>query len=433
MEKTSPVISVGPGPGSIEVPLHRRPHLSDLVAEYLIRHYGKEKYGEDARIGGPRVVHVGRGGYDEHNPENLPDPDVPECEATLVARDLGIRYLPELSLVLDYTLDVDRRGQRKGFLKFGRLAELLHDVLDEEGRVKHWTFLVIEAAITASRAVVEGREKPPVSRRVIRSFLRRAYTKVRQEFVRQPFARAARKHLQEYLRGWLEEEFEFEPFGLPHCLALLWRYRFGGHRWGERWMIAWITDGYRAELVRQQKFYQGLVEADGKIEDDALVKEALFQVHGDEVVALLIHSDSSTIHSAVFSEEFSASGEFSLFHIAAVRRSSGNVQIFRRLHGSRKAKIWMQYVVALIRERERAKRGYDGPLAWAELTAASGPPGAENWFFYEPTHGIFNGSLTEPAEPTLLTDEEILECITRGLDDEYAEFRDEFRRARLAA
>ena len=90
--QTSPALSAGPG--SIEVPLHPRPHLSDLVAEYEIRHYGKGKYGEGARIGGPRVVHVGRGGYDEHNPENLPDPGVPECEATLVARDFGIRYLP---------------------------------------------------------------------------------------------------------------------------------------------------------------------------------------------------------------------------------------------------------------------------------------------------------------------------------------------------
>ncbi len=407
----------------IEVPLHPRAHPSDILAKLIVRWYGGDKYGSGVFPAGPRVVMVGRGGYDEHDPENLPDPKRRECEATLVAIDLGVRDLPELQLILNYIRGADLDGAGKGFLKFARAVELLYDVYpNEPWRVERFAEVLIEAAIEVGRASQQGEPPKSVPPEVVSYFIKKAYGKVEPEF-----RLAVRLRFENRIRGWFEpSRLDFKPFGLPHCIVLLWQ-KFRESPVGERSVVEWVADAFRAELVKQRNFLAARREID-KLEVEELGEVAL-NVRGKGVIAHSVYSDSRSAHSYLLSHDYGKTGEIA---IAVVRRSSGNVQIFRRRHGAL-VNVKLTYVAALLRAREQEKRGY--PIStWDELIAARGPRGAECWFYRAGPEWILNGALTVPdVEPTMLTDEEILDCIARGLDDDFAEFRQKFRCARFQA
>lgn len=405
----------------IEVPLHPRAHPSDILTRYLLRGYGGEKYGSGASPLGPRVVMVGRGGYDEHDPENLPDPKQRECEATLVALDLGVRERPELQPLLNYIRGADLDGAGKGILKFARVVELLYDVYpDMPGRVEQFATVLFEASIAAERAASAGTPLAPVPPEVVSYFIRKA-----QALVTPEFRLAVRLRLEERIKPWLNPSgLVFESFGLPHCVTLLWQ-RFRKSRLGEKPVVEWVADAFRAELMKQSRFLDAWREIDRAAEAGE-IDEALLTVRGVAAVAYLIRSDSPNVHSFLFSRDYKSSGENIL---VAVRRSNGQLQMFRRRHGAA-VKVKLHWVAALLRAREQEKRGF--PVSpWAELIAPRGPMGAECWFYRRGPEWIFNGALSAPdVEATYLTDGEILDCVTRGLDDSYREFRDEFRRAR---
>lgn len=365
-----------PGSNSqqIEVPLHPRAHTSDLFAKYLLRRYGGDKYGSGAFPAGPRVVMVGRGGYDEHDPENLPDPKKRECEATLVAIDLGIAEQPELKPLLNYIRGADLDGAGKGLLKFARVVELLHDVYpDVPVRIEHFAGILFEAAIASERAAVSGRPFEPVPPAVVSYFIKKAYAMVELEY-----RLAVRLRIEQRIKPWFNPSgLTFEPFGLPHCIALLWQ-RFRKSRLGERPVAEWAADAFRAELVKQSHFLEAWREVERVIyaESDEL-NEALLTVRDKVAVAYFIRSDNLKVHAFLLSQDYTKSDENIL---VAVRRSSGHVQIFRRRHGA-VVKVKLYWVAALLRAKEQEKRGC--PIsAWEELIAPRGPKGAECWFYY---------------------------------------------------
>ena len=402
----------------IEVPLHEFAHPSDFLAEFLIRRYGGEKYGASAKPAGPRVVLVGRGGYDEHDPANLPDPEVLECEATLAARDLGVRDLPELQSLLTYILMADRRGKGKGLLQFARVAERLNAVYpDQPWRVKRFAEVMFEATIEYEASRSNG-IAPLVSTEVVGYLIGRAYTKAAGEY-----QLAARLRLEDVIRHWFKaEELDIKPFGFADCIRLLW-LKFGRFRWGEHSVVNWAADAFRAELKWQEEYLAARRECD-QLAEDGQIDEVAMTVRGKGVIAYLVRSDSPRVHSYLLSRDFSTSSEVG---VVAVRRSNGNVQIFPR-RARLLVRLNLEFVIAFLRDRERGKRGHREPATWAELTAAQGPRGGECWFFYLPPQWIFNGAKSAEVEPTLLSDSELLRCIERGLDDACAEFRRQFRR-----
>lgn len=380
--------------GNLDVESHLRKHLSDLVAEVLLPRYGAMKYGAGAPIPGRRTVLVGRGGYDEHG-----EPKLRECEATLVASDLGVRDLPELKPLLDYTLQVDRFGSGKGVLKFGRLVELMHDVLPPH-RVAHWARVMIDA-------LIEGEtDKTSAEPERIFKFIMAAYAKVKNEF-----SPETRVEIDKILDGF-SPRTAFEPFGIFHCTAMLWqRFRRLPH---QPTPTEWIADAFRAELTRQKLFMEAGAEA-------KKAQRATVIIRGIETEIALVHSDAQRIHSAVFSE-------YKKVVAVIARRSAGHVQIFRRIHRA-PARVKLQDTAAFLRAYEQQKAGE--PISrFDELAGQQGPEGAgKRWFFHHATQNIFNGALSAPdVEPTALADHEIMERLFDGLDDSSREIRSQFYR-----
>ena len=386
-----------PNPSSITVQAHQREHLSDILARYLILEYGQQKYGAGAPVRGERVVLVGRGGYDEHT-----EPQLHECEATLVANDLGVRELPELQPILDYTLKVDRFGQGKGVLKFGRVVELMHDAYPSEPqRVEQWATVLIAASIEARRESVDA-ATPDI---IVFPLIRRACRKVESEFTSKVWEK-----LNEALTTFTVAA-EVQPFGLTLCAGLLWwKFRRLPEPEREAAVVAWIADALRAELVNQREF----LAAAGDYEKG---EEFSMTISGEEIIGIVVPSDNRRIHSYLFNE-------IDWIAVAVVRRSSGNVQIFRKPRAKVKLELWS--VAAQIRALEQQRAG-EPVSTWEQLVSQHGPEGAaQRWFLHYATQNLFNGALTAARQATAFTNEEIKGCIIRGLDDAYLAFRRQF-------
>ncbi|MBI4132837.1 MAG: hypothetical protein HY473_02005 [Candidatus Sungbacteria bacterium] len=397
-----------PGDDHIETPLHPAAHLSDYGAQWLVRRYGREKYGRP--IPGNRVVIIGRGGYDEHDPAYLPDPTSREreCEATLVAKDLGVFERPELREVLEYTLAVDAFGQGKGVLKLGRLVEQLHNTLPS-WRVEQWTELLLDAMVFS---VLEWERFLAVapSRETVLSLLKSSFDRATDGF-----AHEATKHrLQEVVDRYRSQRL-WAPFCLPHCMAVVGAFlvRRLSRRRTSRALVAWAQEAFLAELEWQRRYFEAA-------QDHDRAEECSLMIRGEEVIVYFIHSDQQRIHSRFFHES-------QWIVLVVARRSTGHVQIFRRR--SAPLRISTESVVAFLRSRELEKLG-EPPAQWKDLVSPAGPEGAgRKWFYHKPTESIFNGGLTAPdVVSTLLTDEEIRDCIIRGLDDQYLPTRRQFSR-----
>lgn len=380
-----------PGRTNVTVLLHERPHLSDLLARYLIHHYDVE-----GKLTGE--VPIGRGGgpFDEHR-----DPALQECEATLVAKFLGVRELPELERLLDYTLKVDRYGQGKGALMFGRLVELMWDVHpNEPWRAEQWAEVMIEAEIERARG-----NQVEVSPEHALNLVRIAFHSVKRGFTDEETATLREVLTFERPRGYQGRWDPFKSFSLPYCAAVLWM-RFQRIP-GKPSVLPWLADALRAELVKQREFLASAADLERSLMADIVVL-------GKTVKVFTVTTDNARFHSWAFHTYPSAV-------VVAVRRSNGNVQILRNPRPVIPVELWS--VVAQLRAIEQERRGK--PVSsWDELTRQQGPPGAEHLFFHHATQSAFVGSLTAPvAEPLAATDEEVQRCLVAGLSDSNEEYR----------
>lgn len=388
---------------------HQRRHLSDQVAAVIVTDFGTAKYGSGARIPGNRVVWIGRGGYDEHDPENMPESRFPhlECEATLAARDNGVRNLIELQPLLHHAVEVDCEGRQKEIFMFGRLAELIHHRFpNEPWRADRFVQVVIRASIANERATNGEREVLDPAR--IRALIWHAF-------------RLASKEYDGELAGWLEERLKealqpgqefLKPFGLAYCVGLLLRmFRKLPKR--EGMVVEWLIDAFHAEFIRQRMFLEAKVEVE-ELKALSEMAEHEITVSGKRVKIAVVHSDSERIYSAVWKLDKRVA-------VLMVRRSTGHVQIFRRNRTKVNIELWS--VCAQIRALEQAKLGI-AMSSWAELTSQVGPEEGRRWFFFQKMQSLFNGGPTDPeTEATALSDGEVLECLVRGLEDSSLSFR----------
>jgi len=113
--------------------LHERPHLSDLVAVALLLEYGglrfpgilqaelvfSREYAQSLTLveherEGNVVIGMCGGEFDEHKTRDTSRKER-ECEATLVAKGLGVERYPELQKILKYTLIADTSSGKSPF------------------------------------------------------------------------------------------------------------------------------------------------------------------------------------------------------------------------------------------------------------------------------------------------------------------------------
>lgn len=153
-----------------------KPRLDSIMAYWLLKKFGKNRYrglvraklefmasnNIPDRLQGDDVILLGRGGgkYDEH--PTIGHPRVPnECCATLVAEDLGVRYLPELYLLLERALNEDLKAGSDE-LSLAYLVKVAHlSEVDEYQVIKHvfqWLNYFYQSQLVLSQAEPEYQE-----------------------------------------------------------------------------------------------------------------------------------------------------------------------------------------------------------------------------------------------------------------------------------
>lgn len=403
--------------------LHDPPHLSDLAAQYLRRSRGPA-YPLPDELGPDGKIHFGRGGpYDEHaNREQLLGPsEERECEFTLVAKRF-CPDLPELQPLLEHVRAVDTVGEQKAILRLGRVIERLWDVFDEGWQFVHWGELVIKASILFERGVT--RNGAPVSSAFIIGCIEEAWARAKRGFAYPPPPKVI-AYVESLIQEGAAVSFDqLKPFGLPYCAVILWRYlrlraeklqRFGVLKVVDprEWLVSWLEDALRGELVYQQRFFEAQPDA----------ARAIFgkiTCRGKEALVAVVASDQPRVHSVITERHPEVV-------LTIVRRSNGQIQFFRRrTYQPVRIKGRMKFLVALIRALEQEKQGL--PVSpWDELTAVQGPPGAEDWFFDERTGDVYRGTRTQrvPGHSRLFN-QELLERAVMALEDTWGPVLEQF-------
>lgn len=143
---------------------HKRPHLDEIVAIWLLKKFGEESFpgiknaeinfsGDSSKLledisaaewekAGMLLVGVGGGRFDEH-PANDNNRKEKDCAATLVAKELGIDQDPALEKILKFTTADDLNGSGHPF----NLAHIIKSLynLHSENEVIKWAMMALDA------------------------------------------------------------------------------------------------------------------------------------------------------------------------------------------------------------------------------------------------------------------------------------------------
>lgn len=145
--------------------MHRRPHLDELVALWLLLNFGEEKFpgiskvkvafsddggesphglsAEDWEQEGVLLLGIGGGPFDDH-PASGKKRKQGECTTTLVAKKLGLDDEPAFEKILKFTQRTDLKGSHP--FDLANLVETLHRQYPADPRkVMGWTIMVLDA------------------------------------------------------------------------------------------------------------------------------------------------------------------------------------------------------------------------------------------------------------------------------------------------
>ena len=145
---------------------HERPHLDEIVAIWLLRKFGEQRYPgiaraevsftsirklaeaglkpEDYEAQGTLLLGIGGGRFDEH-PTMDEGRKAGDCATTLVAREIGVSDDPSLAKILRFVRAADVEGNASPF-DVSYVVKLLHARYpDDPHRVIEWALVAIEA------------------------------------------------------------------------------------------------------------------------------------------------------------------------------------------------------------------------------------------------------------------------------------------------
>jgi len=149
-----------------ELLTHERPHLDEIVAIWLLRKFGEQKFPgaatakvsftsvrklneaglkpDDYDARGILLLGIGGGRFDEH-PTLEEGRKAGDCATTLVAKELGISDDPALAKILRFVRAADVEGNASPF-DISYVVKLLHARYpDDPHRVIKWALVAIEA------------------------------------------------------------------------------------------------------------------------------------------------------------------------------------------------------------------------------------------------------------------------------------------------
>ena len=145
---------------------HERPHLDEIVAVWLLRKFGEQRFPgvasatvsftsarkladagakpEDYEARGVLLLGIGGGRFDEH-PTMEEGRKADDCATTLVARELGISEDPSLAKILRFVRAADVQGNASPF-DISYVVKLLHSRYPADpSRAIEWALVAIEA------------------------------------------------------------------------------------------------------------------------------------------------------------------------------------------------------------------------------------------------------------------------------------------------
>ncbi len=451
---------------------HTRSQLSDLCAQKLIERYGTEEkfpgisrgievlYTKDGGASlrdrdGRFVVRgielegknnisfvgVGRGKYDEHGTGKI------DCEATLVARDLGL-VRDQVDSDNFYELERDSRvfkitskdGKRSktfivsdahfthflkavaeddikgsGIFSLGSIIKMLHRAHYDANCVREIAFAVFDAAAKGPILKAERQDRYRDAVRLLVSEL---------SATRGSYHELATQRIKKWLEKRLDN-MQFQPFDLVDCVMLLAREGVDAGKWA--WPIL------EMELQDQHRFHtESAMEAKrAKLIDVALTGFEQNKSPCEKRVVAVIESDDERVHAYLMARELG------YYACCVVKKNSkGQVQVFpgsyevtydngRKLKTDQKPlTCGMPYITASIRDAECNAREISCTANWDILTSDDGPKDERSWFFHRLTGWLMNGSLTAPdVSPTKLSLDKIAEIICEGMSDKYRDLR----------
>ena len=425
---------------------HFGPHLSDLFALYLLSRFGphdergfkvafikdRSKFHDKGVVmetmGNENVVFIGMGGgkYDEHAKGMI------DCEATLVAKDLGILrdipYNEKIDPHDKHVFSVSHDGQRKFFYSeeeklttlfaavlrddlggsqsfgLGTLIKISHNAHPQMPAVAmQWAFDFFDVVLDIG----------PILKEMRAGAMMNAATAIASSVCAEAelggFSCISRKRITEWLSKYLTGEAQWQPYNLVDCVAILMTAK---HDFAQ-----WLGEVVRSELEEQEHFHQkSSIEATKSRFHDV---EILIRENGSERTeartVAVIESDDPHVHKYLLSAEFG-------YHAAAVvkKDSSGRVMIFPGTYFREKKYIPLSFlmpgITAMIRAKECKARGMNVPR-WPVLLSEGGPDKEKTWHF-QPASGILmNGSLTAEVAPTVLPLVEIVDAVLIGMDN----------------
>jgi hypothetical protein len=155
-----------------ELLTHERPHLDEIVAIWLLRKFGEQRFPgsgtaavsftsvrklaeaglkpEDYEARGMLLLGVGGGRFDEH-PTLEEGRKAGDCATTLVAKELGISDDPALAKILRFVRAADVEGNASPF-DVSYVVKLLHPRFPTDPhKVIEWALVAIEAKYEEQR------------------------------------------------------------------------------------------------------------------------------------------------------------------------------------------------------------------------------------------------------------------------------------------
>lgn len=126
------------------VEFHKDPHFDEILAGWLVEHFGTNEFLDEYAPDGKLHIGVGGGPFDEHPGPNNQKKDG-ECAATLVAKALGVDNDPALEPLLHYAWVRDLRGGAHPF-ELETLVKVFHRQFPNRPlKVIRWVEMAIEA------------------------------------------------------------------------------------------------------------------------------------------------------------------------------------------------------------------------------------------------------------------------------------------------
>ncbi|MEK7636106.1 MAG: hypothetical protein AAB362_00220 [Patescibacteria group bacterium] len=386
-------------------------------------------------------VGVGRGKYDEHGTGKV------ECEATLVARDLGL-VRDQVSSDNFYGLERDGRvfkitskdGKRsKTFIVSDpRLTHLLKAVAEDDIKGSR-PFSLGSVVKTLHRAEYDANVVREIASAVFDAATKGPILKVERQdryrdavrlLVLELSAMRGSYHelATQRIERWLEkrrENMQFQPFDILDCIMLLVRDGVDAREW--------VRPILEAELQDQHWFHtESATEAkNARLTEVTLTVFDGFVSRCEKRVVAVIESDDERVHAYLMARDLG------YYACCVVKKNGkGQVQVFpgsyevtydngRKLKTDQKPFTHvMSYITAGVREAECNARGISCTADWTILTSDDGPKEERSWFFHRLTGWLMNGSLTAPdVPPTSLSLDKIAEIICEGMSNKYEDLR----------